>query len=157
MVRRSAAAADDVHVARLAPFLVCDILEALQLRALTEAMCAMFDRRVVWGCFFLGECLAGGEVTGAGLVTGALATGVGAGVGETGVVVGGAVETGVVVVVGGVLAGGVLVGGVLAGGVGSEVVVPEPLHRAAAQHGSTTRNLLSGISGPSMIHRFSGE
>jgi hypothetical protein len=144
------------QVARLAPFLEVLDFEALQLRSLTEAVCATVGRRLDLDCF-LGECLAGAEVTGAGLgVTGALATGVGAGVGETGVATGGAVETGAVVV-GGVVVGGVLVGGVVVGGVGPVVVVPEPLHRPSAQHGSTTRSLLSGMPGPAMIQRFSGE
>ena len=140
--------------------------DVLQLRV-TEAMYVVFDRRLVLGCFFFGAGLTGVEVTEAGLVTGALATGVGVGVGETGVRAGGAVETGFVLVGGAVdtgevvvdvLAGGVV--GVLAGGVvGAEAsdAVPEPVHKAAAQHGSTTRSLLIGMAGPAMIQRLSGE
>ena len=144
------------QMARLAPFLAVRDLEVLQLRVLSEAVCAIFDRRLGLDCFFLGAGLAGVEVTGAGLGgTGAPATGVGAALGVTGVVTGGVVETGWVV--GGVVVGGVLGDGVVVGGVGSDVVVPEPLHRLWAQHGSTTRSLLTGMAGPPMIHRFSGE
>lgn len=144
-----------VQAARLAPLVDVDDLEALQERELTEAVRARLVRRLVLDGFFLAGCWAGAEVTGAGLaVTGAEATGVGIGVGVTGVVAGGAVETGVLA--GGVVDTGVVVGGVVTG-VGSEVVVPEPLHRPWAQHGSTTRSLLIGIPGPSMIQRLSGE
>lgn len=144
------------QVARAAPFLVVPDLDALQLRVLTEAMWARLARRLGLVCF-LGACAVGADVTGAGLgATGALATGVGAGVGDRGVVAGGVVATGVVLV-GPLLAGGLLDGGVLAGGVGSELGVLEPAHRPWAQHGSTTRSLFTGMPGPSMIHRFSGE
>ncbi|HXD64227.1 MAG TPA: hypothetical protein VNV17_06410 [Solirubrobacteraceae bacterium] len=140
----------------MAPFLAVRDLEVLQLRMLTEAVWAIFERRLGLDCFLLGAGLTGVDVTGAGFdVTGALATGVGAGLGVTGTVAGGVGETGVVV--GGVGAGGVLEGGVLVGGVGADVVVPEPLQRLWAQHGSTTRSLLTGMPGPPMIQRFSGE
>lgn len=143
------------HVARWAPFFEVRDFGALQVRELTEAAWATVVRRLGFGWFFLGECLAGAGGTGAGLgVTGVLATGVGAGAGGTGLAAGDGAATGVV---SGGAGAGVVPGGVLVGGAGVVVVAPDPLHRPSAQHGSTTRSLLTGIPGPPMIHRFSGE
>lgn len=140
------------QAARLARVCAARDFEDLQLRELTEAVCARFVRRLGLGRV-LGECLIGAEDTGAGLgFTGALATGVG----ETGVVAGAAVETGLVVA-GAVLVAGAFGGGVVLGGVAPNVVVSEPSHSPSAQHGSTTRSLLTAMPGPAMIQRFRGE
>lgn len=151
----------DVQTARLAPFLVLRdalmALMALQLRVFTEATWAMLDRLTGFDCL-RGLCLTGLDATRAGVDT--TATGAGldaAGALETGVVDTGMVVTGVaatgVVLAGGVLVGVVVAGGVLVGG----VLVVDPSHRPCAQHGLTTRSLLTGMSGPSMIQRFRGE